>query len=110
MTGLLLNADNLDASPGTPIDHKDVSERGLKRAKTKAKLDVPGKPVLRFHDLRHTYASAAIASGVDVVYLSRQLGHTDPSVTLDIYADLFEAREMADEMRRRLDEGYAGLV
>ena len=69
----------------------DVSSRGLAKAKERAKLDAAGKPPLRFHDLRHTYASANIAAGVDVVSLSKQLGHTDPSVTLDIYADLFEA-------------------
>ena len=69
----------------------DVSSRGLAKAKERAKLDAAGKPPLRFNDLGHTYASANIAAGVDVVSLSKQLGHTDPSVTLDIYADLFEA-------------------
>jgi hypothetical protein len=58
-----------------------------------------------------TYASAHVAAGVDPVYLSRQLGHKDPSVTLDIYADLFEAREKAEESRNRLEaSGYKGLV
>ena len=98
-------------SVGTPIDHKDASTRGLAKAKEGAKLDVIGKPNLRFHDLRHTYASANIAAGVDPVYLSKQLGHTDPSVTLNIYADLFEAREKAEESRNRLEaSGYSGLV
>jgi integrase len=72
---------------------------------------MPGKPKLRFHDLRHTYASATISAGVDVVYLSKQLGHTDPSVTLDIYADLFEAREKAEASKKALEaSGYSGLV
>jgi integrase len=95
---------------GTPIDHKDASSRGLARAKKTANTDVAGRPNLRFHDLRHTYASAAIFAGVDMVYLSKQLGHTDPSVTLDIYADLFEAREKAKTSRGLLEAHYSGLV
>jgi hypothetical protein len=54
--------------------------------------------------------SATIFAGVDVVYLSKQLGHTDPSVTLDIYADLFEAREKAESSRKALEASYSGLI
>ena len=42
------------------------------------------------HDLRHTCASIAISSGVNVLALARMLGHSDPSVTLRVYADLFD--------------------
>ncbi len=43
------------------------------------------------HDLRHTCASLAISSGVNVLALARMLGHSDPSVTLRVYADLFDS-------------------
>jgi integrase len=43
------------------------------------------------HDLRHTCASIAISSGVNVLALSRMLGHTSAKVTLDTYADLFDS-------------------
>jgi integrase len=43
------------------------------------------------HDLRHTCASLAVSSGANVLAVSRMLGHKDPSVTLRIYADLFES-------------------
>lgn len=43
------------------------------------------------HDLRHTCASIAISSGVNVLALARMLGHSDPSVTLRVYADLFDS-------------------
>jgi integrase len=43
------------------------------------------------HDLRHTCASIAISSGVNVLALSRMLGHTSAKITLDTYADLFDA-------------------
>jgi integrase len=43
------------------------------------------------HDLRHTCASIAISSGVNVLALSRMLGHVSAKVTLDTYADLFDS-------------------
>jgi integrase len=42
------------------------------------------------HDLRHTCASLAASAGVNVLALARMLGHKDPSVTLRVYADLFD--------------------
>ena len=44
-----------------------------------------GLPDIRFHDLRHTFATHAIASGVDAKTLSGILGHTNASFTLDTY-------------------------
>lgn len=41
-----------------------------------------GLPQVMFHALRHTHASALIADGIDVVKISRRLGHADPTVTL----------------------------
>jgi integrase len=43
------------------------------------------------HDLRHTCASLGVSSGANVLAMSRMLGHKDPSVTLRIYADLFDS-------------------
>ena len=42
-------------------------------------------PDIRFHDLRHTFATHALASGVDAKTLSGILGHTNASFTLDTY-------------------------
>ncbi len=42
-------------------------------------------PDIRFHDLRHTFATHALASGVDPKTLSGILGHTNASFTLDTY-------------------------
>jgi integrase len=42
-----------------------------------------------FHALRHSHASALIAAGVDVVTVSRRLGHSSPAITLRVYAHLF---------------------
>ena len=42
-------------------------------------------PDMRFHDLRHTFATHALTSGVDAKTLSGILGHTNASFTLDTY-------------------------
>ena len=42
------------------------------------------------HDLRHSCASIAMSPGVNVLALSRMLGHNSAKVTLDTYADLFD--------------------
>ncbi len=44
-----------------------------------------GLPSIRFHDLRHTFATHALAGGVDAKTLSGILGHTNASFTLDTY-------------------------
>jgi integrase len=46
---------------------------------------------VRFHDLRHTFASHLIIDlGVDVVQVSRMLGHASPDTTLRVYAHMFD--------------------
>lgn len=42
-----------------------------------------------FHALRHTHASQLIDAGVDIVTISKRLGHAKPDITLRIYAHLF---------------------
>jgi len=51
-------------------------------------------PSVMFHALRHSHASALIASGLDVVTVSRRLGHGTPMVTLTVYAHLFEKTDL----------------
>jgi integrase len=41
------------------------------------------------HSPRHTHASSLIAAGVDVLTISRRLGHASPTITLGIYGHLF---------------------
>ena len=59
--------------------------KGPARRHMKAILHKAGLPDIRFHDLRHTFATHAIASGVDAKTLSGILGHTNASFTLDTY-------------------------
>ena len=45
---------------------------------------------MTLHDLRHTAASLMVSAGANVKAVQRQLGHSSASMTLDVYADLFD--------------------
>lgn len=49
-----------------------------------------GAADVNFHALRHTHASQLIAAGLDLPAISRRLGHKNPTITLQVYAHLFE--------------------
>lgn len=61
-------------------------------------------PHIRFHDLRHTGASLLFAQGVDVQTISKRLGHSKTSVTMDIYGHAYNEydRSAADELSASL--------
>ena len=65
--------------PEKPM-HPDYAYHRLKTLLKQAEL-----PQIRFHDLRHTFATHALAGGVDAKTLSGILGHTNASFTLDTY-------------------------
>ena len=65
--------------PEKPM-HPDYAYHRLKTLLKQAEL-----PLIRFHDLRHTFATHALAGGVDAKTLSGILGHTNASFTLDTY-------------------------
>jgi integrase len=80
---------------GTAFLHHNVSKRVLRRAAVDAGLDRPGRR-LRFHDLRHTFASHLIIDiRLDVAQVSSILGHARTSMTLDTYTHLFEEHATA---------------
>jgi integrase len=58
-------------------------------------------PNITPHDLRHTAASLAVSAGANVKAVQRMLGHAKASMTLDVYADLFD--DDLDVVADRLD-------
>ncbi len=64
-----------------------------------------GIPKVRFHDLRHTFATIALQNGVDIKTVSSILGHFSAGFTLDTYAHVTTAaqKEAADIMGNILD-------
>ena len=68
-----------------PVKPEDPVNPGSAYLHMKTLLRRAGLPSIRFHDLRHTFATHALTSGVDAKTLSGILGHTNASFTLDTY-------------------------
>lgn len=62
---------------------KDVRTLAKRMQRTMRAAEVP---VIRFHDLRHTFATLALAARVPVKVVSEMLGHKSVKLTLDVYA------------------------
>ena len=87
-----------------PIRPEDpvMPHSGYKRMKKLMKE--AGLPNMRFHDLRHTFATHALTSGVDAKTLSGILGHTKTSFTLDTYT------HVTGDMHRKASEIVGGFM
>jgi integrase len=84
------------SAKGTPIDQRNLlREFG-------ALLEKAGLSKIRFHDLRHTAATLMLLNGTPLLIVSRRLGHSKPSVTLDIYGHYLPG--MQDEVAGMMDE------
>ena len=83
---------------GGPISPDSVNNM-LKRV-----LERAGIPKVRFHDLRHTFATIALQNGVDIKTVSGMLGHFSAGFTLDTYAHVTTAaqKEAAQTMGNSL--------
>ena len=66
--------------------------------------DAVGAPTVRLHDLRHFTATQLISAGVDIRTVAERLGHSDPSLTLRVYAHVIEERTGP-----QLDHGQGAL-
>jgi len=95
-----------------PIRHQTFYKAVFRPAVARAnRLGGPGvvlPPALKFHALRHTYASLCVAAGIPPLQLSRFMGHAKVTTTLAVYTHLFEddhAQTMAalEAMSRPVD-------
>jgi Phage integrase family len=64
---------------------------------------------LRFHDLRHSYASGLIGPGVHPKVISEQLGHAPVQITMDRYSHLFDRAyaDVSTELEAAWSDGEA---
>jgi len=79
---------------GNPINHSNMRSRHFYPALEKAGIEK-----IRFHDLRHTYASLLIEQKENIKYIQTQLGHSSPTVTLNVYAHLMNPINQASAKR-----------
>ncbi len=96
------------APQGGPLRHGNFY-----RTKFKPAVRAAGLPhSLRFHDLRHTYATFCIASTADPYAVMRRMGHSSITVTYDTYGHMFPERDaeitdrLEDLFRRGVDSPW----
>jgi len=78
-----------------------MAQASIDREKNRA-VRLSGVPMIRIHDFRHSHASNLIADGVNIVAVSKRLGHSDINMTLSIYTHLLNRSN--DELVRNLEE------
>ena len=85
---------------GTYYDPKTITHR-LHRIQKRA-----GVPQIRFHDLRHSFATLSIEQGMDIKTISHMLGHTDAGFTMNTYMHVTDAMQqnVADTMGKLLTQ------
>ena len=70
---------------GKPMAAFNMFNRKFLPALKKAEIKL-----IRFHDLRHTYASIQIDLGANPKYIQRQMGHASITITMDTYGHLLK--------------------
>ena len=78
----------------SPVKEDVPMTPGAVRRRLQIILERAGCKKIRFHDLRHTFATLSLESGMDVKTLSAMLGHVSAATTLDIYTHI------TDDMQR----------
>ena len=78
----------------SPVKEDRPLTPGVVRKRLQLILEHAGCKHVRFHDLRHTFATLALQNGMDVKTLSAMLGHVSAATTLDIYTHI------TDDMQR----------
>ena len=100
------------ATPKGETIFKSVKGENLRHSNFMRRVFTPallasGVQQITFHELRDTAISQAIASGADVLVLSKIAGHSNPSITLNVYGHLL--KDSMGSIQRALDETYADL-
>jgi integrase len=88
-------------------DGRHLSPNAITKAWPRAMAAI-GMPAVTLHSLRHSHASMLIAKGVDILTISRRLGHTSPTITLGIYGHLIHGTD--DRAASIMDEAFGSKM
>ncbi len=92
----------------SPVKEDMPMTPGAVRRRLQIILERAGCKKIRFHDLRHTFATLSLESGMDVKTLSAMLGHVSAATTLDIYTHV--TGDMQSEAAAKIDRGLGNEV
>ena len=97
-----------EASPVfAAADGRHLSPNAITKAWPVAMAAI-GMPAVTLHSLRHTHASVLIASGVDILTISRRLGHSSPTITLSVYGHLIHGTD--DRAAQVMDAAFGSKM
>src|SRR5262245_16130758 len=71
-------------------------------------MNAIGMPEAGLHSLRHTHASMPIAAGMDILTISRRLGHSSPTITLSVYGHLISGSD--DRAAQIMDAAFGSKM
>ena len=92
----------------SPVKEDMPMTPGAVRRRLQIILERAGCRKIRFHDLRHTFATLSLENGMDVKTLSAMLGHVSVATTLDIYTHV--TGDMQSEAAAKIDRGLGNEV
>ena len=90
----------------SPLDDTKPRNPPAVRKRLQLILERAGCPKVRFHDLRHTFATMALENGMDIKSLSAMLGHISSETTIDIYSHVTDT--MRQQAAAKIDRQIGG--
>lgn len=94
----------IKAEDGSPLSPEAVNKRLTKY------IQRIGIEHITYHQLRHTYASIVASEGADLVTLSRLMGHSNKSTTLNIYTHLFkDENDIGQSIANSFDDMFKNI-
>ena len=90
----------------SPKDSSKTRDPSAARKRLQIILDRAGCKRMRFHDLRHTFATMALEHGMDVKTLSATIGHMSAKTTLNVYSHITDT--MREQAAVKIDRSIGG--
>ncbi len=91
----------------SPVNPENPREPSACRKRLSKILERAGCKHVRFHDLRHTFATMALENGIDIKTLAEILGHNTVATTINTYTH--STAEMQEAAAKKIDRAFGGV-